>query len=156
MKCCNDIMDHLNMDGGIWGGTVLVSPLQPVYINIYDTLINDHEIQLTSKHIMYYNKFYISTENYIFINNMISPLEGSNPLALSSACSWQRAQGSQQKWTQQSLQGVSGNPNFLRIFSLYRHEYTQWHSININNPYTTPWAMHATYIINSIIVHIYY
>ena len=44
----------------------------------------------------------------------VQPREGSRPLALSSACSWQSAQLSQQKWTQQSQQGSAVfGPGFL-------------------------------------------
>lgn len=49
---------------------------------------------------------------------IIQPLEGSNPLCFSSACSWQRAQGPQQQCTQQSPQVSFGNPNFDLSFSL--------------------------------------
>lgn len=51
------------------------------------------------------------------IHNYV-PLAGSWPLDLSSACSWQRAQASQQKCTQQSQHGSAGNPYFARSFSL--------------------------------------
>lgn len=72
------------------------------------------------------------------------PIEGSSPLILSSLYSWQRAQGSQNKWVTQSGAGVSTSPYLLRIFVRYVHDIMNGTPMNApTKPYSNALVPHA-------------